>query len=291
MSRHASILLGGLLAAALFITVGISRADDPEPGSTVAVPYAATLLDAEGEPVAADVDVAVRVFASGSGDADLLYAETHDGVAVTDGHLYLVIGTGAALDGQLSAERFLLYPEAAIEVEIDGEVLAGRQTLGRVPRALTADTVRAEDVRFGGEHGYIPAEAVARNVTLAHHHVLSGDVLPEVSDGWTCEFAVELESPWQAVDLAGGQSRAEERWVAHVGGGTVSLEDGLSIEFPSLGNLGGHRKVRLRRAWRECSEGCPWQHESVLDVPVHVTQMCFPQLIAVPGLDEQQDEP
>ncbi len=286
MSRQASLLIGGLLAAALFTTVGISRADDPEPGASVAVPYAATLLDAQGEPLSDSVDVAVRVFTDATDDGELLYAESHPNVAVTAGHLYLVIGTGDPLDGYLTAEGFLAHPSASIEVEIDGELLAGRQQLGRVPRAVTADAVSAKDVRYGGEHGYIPAEAVAQNVTLAHYDVESGALLPEPPAGWSCDYAAELVSPWQALDLVGGPRRAEERWVARVGGGTVALEDGLLLDFPAFPYSNGDRKVRLRRAWRSCTDGCPWQEESVTNVPVHVTRMCSPDLPGIPDLQE-----
>jgi hypothetical protein len=288
MSRQVSLLLGGLVAAALFVTVGISRADDPAPASTIAVPYSATLLDAEGEPLDSSVDVAIRVFTDAGQDAQLVYAETHDAVQVADGHLYLVIGAGASVDGTLSAESFLLYPQAEIGIEIDGEVLAGRQVLGRVPRALTADTVSAQDVRYGGEHGYVPAEAVAQNVTLAQHHVLSGDLVPKAPAGWSCEYAVEPVSPWQAVELEGGETRAEERWVTHVGGGTVDVGDGLEVTFPPQAATQGHRRVRLRRAWRECEQGCPWQDEPATGIPMRVTQMCSPELTAIPGLEESE---
>ena len=88
-------------------------------------------VEFEGVPANAEVQVVVNIWsdAIGTSMGDLVYSETHEGVAILDGILNLDVGTGVVVDPfSFSASLFDQSP-LWIELEIDGETIEPRRQL------------------------------------------------------------------------------------------------------------------------------------------------------------------
>ncbi|MDJ0869625.1 MAG: hypothetical protein QNK03_26230 [Myxococcota bacterium] len=98
------------------------------------VSYQGRLLDGTGDALTGPVTIEIGIWSQLSGGI-LLYGETHENQALSDGVFAIVLGTGAAPTRAFDAELFD-GPNRFLEVTIDGETLTPRQPLTSVPYAL-----------------------------------------------------------------------------------------------------------------------------------------------------------
>ncbi len=264
--------------------------------------YQARVLDDAGIGVDGSFDVEVRMFDTSQSAEAEVYRQSFPGHAIEDGLLsvgleptgfeFPALGAGTA---DAAAADILARLEALeLEVEVGGSVLGGRQPLRATAYAAHASAASAQSVAYGGDHGLVRADLVAENLRIAEGVYWVRDIVPSVAEpGWGCKKIATVLSPGPACELDEARLHARNRYVAHVGCGTVSLDTFLEITFPDGGGdilpPDACSRVYAAHAVDECvpspsdvwTPDC-WNVEFIpapttpdAAMPVRVTQICW----------------
>jgi len=266
----AALVLGlGLLV------VGTAAANPGTPQASIALPYQADLVNASGDPLNGSYDVVVRIYDDTSAQSALLWEESFPAETVSEGRLSLVVGTGTALSGTLDADLFAAHPLASIALEIDGESLGDPTLVGMVPRALAAESVPANGIRFGGSDGLIPVEAVEPTVRTFSGTYASGAIVQTVS-GWDCTHAVSLVNPTPSLATSTTDLADLNSWVAHVGPGIAYGAEGIPVTFDP--SAIGDDELQIKRL-SKCDPGnsgglCLWGTSADTSSRAYVHTIC-----------------
>lgn len=256
-------------AVAVFPQLGVAGNGDQNVSLTsIAMPYTALLIDANDEPIDGNYSITAELF---EGD-DLIYAEEHVNVPVTDGLAQLVLGTGDSED-TLHVDLFVDHAKLELAISIDGQQIGPRAELGHAPKAARADRVPATGVRYGGEFGQVPASALATTVYTDTALYKSGEAVATpagMPDGFTCKYAARVEAGIGGTHYAPDIHYAD-RWGAIVG--TKSLDAG-EFEFEVQGDLAPEPNiVSIFHAHKNCLN-CGWTLDNDPDASAEVTSIC-----------------
>ena len=257
-----------LLAAGVLAGITLASASGT-PSSSLQIPYTAHLAEPDGAPTDSDVEVVVRVFADDGAESELLYQERQT-VTVAGGHLGLMIGDGTVEEGTLDVDTLLAHPSATLEIQVDGELLGGRQRFGSVPQTIHADVVPASGVLHGDGHGLIPAEAIEPTVWTSSGFYVDGNVIPTQA-GWDCEHSVTLQPLSPAIHIDPTQLHQEDMWFGRVGSGSVPTAWGSRpVVAPTDDTL------VVVHAYRDCSSATCTYQEPAPSVSAQVFTVCVP---------------
>ncbi len=297
----APVVIAGLAATA-WAVAGDARSGGPEAVPNLAdspsvITYRAQVLDANGAPVDGQFEVNVQVFDVSGSSMAVVFSQTYADHPVVSGLLSIGLGLGkfefpAVGTGTADAVDVLAAMNAMeIEVHIDGQLLGDRQPLHSTPYAAHASAVSASNVAFGGQHGLVRADVVAETLRVVEGDYWSGDTVPFAGEpGWNCEHIATVKTPGPAFELHGDQLHRKDVYVAHVGCGTVSLDQDLEVVFPNGGGggvipPGTCERVYAAHAWHDCTviftPSC-WQVDFIpsnspeeAGMPIHVTSICW----------------
>ena len=199
------------------------------PAAAVAVPARLThqgaLFDAQGEPVNAALRFVFRLYDRAEGGIPL-WVEVSE-VAVEGGAYTATLGESAALPAELFAGDDLF-----LEVEVDGDLLAGRLALTSVPFALRAGV--ADDVR---------GDIAPRSVVVAGRTVI------DAQGRWTGDPG-GLQGPVGPQGLVGPQGPRGEPGFSP---SAEVIRDGLAADPAFLDSLG----ALLATAFADALRGDP----------------------------------
>ncbi|MEZ4332530.1 MAG: hypothetical protein R3F35_12285 [Myxococcota bacterium] len=137
MSRRTVSAIALALAIDFVIAIGVFVGSAPTASAQVPgqVSFQGLLLDAGGQPVTGNVDLAFALFADASGGTPL-WSESHPATAVIDGVYDVALGSTTPL-----TPAVLAGTTRHLEVTVDGETLTPRRPLLAVPYALTAGSL------------------------------------------------------------------------------------------------------------------------------------------------------
>ena len=193
MNRKRVVVTLVVAVLALLVPLGAIALAPRQQGEGVPgqMTYQGYLTNAQGTPIAGDVDLQFGIYPQESG-GDVEWSETHDSVELADGYFSVNLGETTPLTSTVFAD-----PDRWLQVSVNGEAM-GRQKIAAAPYAFQAERKPMVGCRVVATQ----TQSIASTTLTALDFQLA---IEDMADCWSPEHPSQLFAPTDGYYMAGGE--------------------------------------------------------------------------------------